>query len=145
MEESCQDKRVLPGADTDRQKGTGTDIMTKREELEQKLSRLRWKQEELEEQLRRSIREVEEQDDELMYAYRDLENQWEDYGRQDAAFTALLEEEREQVSRLRERKFWIDEELRDDFRRKQNQLEEEYYTMKRLLYRLEEEAEEEDV
>lgn len=114
--------------------------MAKQEELEKKLCDLRRKQEETDDQFRQDLQELEAADDEFMGVYGDLEWQWEEYGRQDDLFTALLEEEREQVGLIRQTIFQLDDEIRDEHRRNQNRLEDEYYEIQRQIYRLREEG-----
>lgn len=114
--------------------------MTKQEELEQMLYKLHRKQEEADVQFRQSLRELEETEDDFMAVYGDLDWQWEEYGRQDDIFTALLEEEREQVGHIHQAISWMDDELRDEYRRNRNRLEDEYYEIQRQMKCLREEG-----
>lgn len=114
--------------------------MTKQEELEQLLYKLHRKQEEADIQYRQSLRELEETEDDFMAVYGDLECQWEEYGRRDDIFTALLEEEREQVGHIRQTISWMGDELRDEYRKNRNRLEDEYYEILRQINRLREEG-----
>lgn len=99
--------------------------MTDKEELESEIYRLENKREDLEDKLRQVERMQEEEEYNLQYAYRKLEESWDKYGNKDPEYAAILEEEKAYLDSFRARFSEQDTEIRREFEREINSIDEE--------------------
>ena len=111
--------------------------MSERDELEQKIYRLRYKQEDLEYKIKQVEQQQEVEEFNLLYSYQRLENEWEECGESVPEFLDLLEEERELLDGFRSRKSELEEQFRYECKKGRDEMDEELYGLQKQLRNLE--------
>lgn len=110
--------------------------MTEIERLEEEVYRLRNKREDIEAKKQQVMRVWEEEDDNILYAYRKLEDAWESYGKQDAEFAALLEEEKAFMDKHKAKLVEYGEQTRNELLRELDEIDREVNDKQTQMHQL---------